>query len=159
MSKNWLTHSEKNRRFIIYQNDFGYRISMKSTRLQQFQFSLGSWFLGVILTFSDVWNILSLYIHFCFNSDKMSQDWTINFLAHIQVGKENHPFKSETEFFLYVLPIHNVQLDASFRFPVWKFFMRRLRVKRKDFSKRTKFVFFFEKRLFFFSKLVWLLSL
>ena len=31
---------------------------MKSTKLPQFHFSLVSWFLGVILTFSDVWNSL-----------------------------------------------------------------------------------------------------
>ena len=58
MSKNWLNHSEKNRRLIIYQKDFGYSISMKSTKLPQFHFSLVSWFLGLILTFSDVWNSL-----------------------------------------------------------------------------------------------------
>ena len=70
MSKNRLTHSEKKQRFIIHQKVFGYSISMKSTKMQQLQFSLGSWFLGVILTFSDVWNILSFYIHFRFNSTK-----------------------------------------------------------------------------------------
>ena len=58
MSKNLLSHSEKNPRLIIYQKDFGYSISMKSTNLPQFHFSLVSWILGVILTFSDVWNIL-----------------------------------------------------------------------------------------------------
>ena len=66
-------------------------------------------------------------------------------------GKSSARNTGIERFFFTISPIDNVRFDASVRYWVWNFFIRRTRLKFWDFSKSTKFGYkiFFEKRWVF----------